>query len=303
MVVAAYFLVSNATGKFEDNKTVTITTDAIGDGLKGGSEVKYRGLTVGKVSSVSVRDQSTSVKIELTGVNDDIRLRQGLAVNYTSANALGPTALDIVDPGQGALIRDGGSVYVSKQQSEQTSVSTLIRKLSKLVNALDQPAFNSVVKFVVDDSQTFADAGKLMFQIAQLTRDVQQRPVGQDLAIAADVSEGVADFMKPFIPGILINVDIADFFATDEAIKQTKGNLNDTGEVLFGALGGLLNKNYPALSSLLDVGLDLARPVARSASGLARTVYTIPQILDSIDKATPQVGERVQLQVALIVQT
>nr|MDG6783883.1 MCE family protein [Gordonia rubripertincta] len=145
--------------------------------------------------------------------------------------------------------------------------------------------------------------GKLMFQIAQLTRDVQQRPVGQDLAIAADVSEGVADFMKPFIPGILINVDIADFFATDEAIKQTKGNLNDTGEVLFGALGGLLNKNYPALSSLLDVGLDLARPVARSASGLARTVYTIPQILDSIDKATPQVGERVQLQVALVVQT
>jgi phospholipid/cholesterol/gamma-HCH transport system substrate-binding protein len=303
VVVAAYFLVSNATGKFEDNKTVTITTDAIGDGLKGGSEVKYRGLTVGKVSSVSVRDQSTSVKIELTGANDDIRLRQGLAVNYTSASALGPTALDIVDPGQGALIRDGGSVYVSKQQSEQTSVSTLIRKLSKLVNALDQPAFNSVVKFVVDDSQTFADAGKLMFQIAQLTRDVQQRPVGQDLAIAADVSEGVADFMKPFIPGILINVDIADFFATDEAIKQTKGNLNDTGEVLFGALGGLLNKNYPALSSLLDVGLDLARPVARSASGLARTVYTIPQILDSIDKATPQVGERVQLQVALVVQT
>lgn len=303
VVVAAYLLVGNANGKFDDNKTVTITTDAIGDGLKGGSEVKYRGFTVGKVSSVSVRDQSTSVKIELTGANDDIRLSQGMAVNYTSASALGPTALDIVDPGQGALIRDGGSVYVSKQQSEQTSVSTLIRKLSKLVNALDQPAFNSVVKFVVDDSQTFADAGKLMFQIAQLTRDVQQRPVGQDLAIAADLTEGVADFMKPFIPGILLNVDIADFFATDEAIKQTKGNLNDTGEVLFGGLGGLLSKNYPALSSLLDVGLDLARPVARSASGLARTVYTIPQILDSIDKATPQVGERVQLQVALVVQT
>ncbi|WP_440714195.1 MlaD family protein [Gordonia sp. FQ] len=303
VVVAAYLLVGNANGKYDDNKTVTITTDAIGDGLKSGSEVKYRGFTVGKVSSVSVRDQSTNVKIELTGANDDIRLRQGMAVNYTSASALGPTALEVVDPGRGALIRDGGSVYVSKQQSEQTSVSTLIRKLSKLVNALDQPAFNSVVKFVVDDSQTFADTGKLMFQIAQLTRDVQQRPVGQDLAIAADLSEGVADFMKPFIPGILINVDIADFFATDEAIKQTKGNLNDTGEVLFGALGGLLNKNYPALSSLLDVGLDLARPVARSASGLARTVYTIPQILDSIDKATPQVGERVQLQVALIVQT
>lgn len=303
VVVAAYLLVGNANGKFDDNKTVTITTDAIGDGLKGGSEVKYRGLTVGKVSSVSARDQSTTVKIELTGANDDIRLSQGMAVNYTSASALGPTALDIVDPGRGALIRDGGSVSVSKQQSEQTSVSTLIRKLSKLVNALDQPAFNSVVKFVVDDSQTFADAGKLMFQIAQLTRDVQQRPVGQDLAIAADLSEGVADFMKPFIPGILLNVDIADFFATDEAIKQTKGNLNDTGEVLFGGLGGLLSKNYPALSSLLDVGLDLARPVARSASGLARTVYTIPQILDSIDKATPQVGERVQLQVALVVQT
>lgn len=303
VVVAAYLLVGNANGKYDDNKTVTITTDAIGDGLKSGSEVKYRGFTVGKVSSVSVRDQSTNVKIELTGANDDIRLSQGMAVNYTSASALGPTALEVVDPGRGALIRDGGSVYVSKQQSEQTSVSTLIRKLSKLVNALDQPAFNSVVKFVVDDSQTFADTGKLMFQIAQLTRDVQQRPVGQDLAIAADLSEGVADFMKPFIPGILMNVDIADFFATDEAIKQTKGNLNDTGEVLFGALGGLLNKNYPALSSLLDVGLDLARPVARSASGLARTVYTIPQILDSIDKATPQVGERVQLQVALIVQT
>ena len=59
-------------------------------------------------------------------MNDDIRLRQGLAVNYTSANALGPTALDIVDPGQGALIRDGGSVYVSKQQSEQNTHATIL---------------------------------------------------------------------------------------------------------------------------------------------------------------------------------
>lgn len=302
VTVAGYLLAGNATGKYEDNTTVTITTDAIGDGLKGGSEVKYRGFTVGKVSSVSGRDQSVNVKIELTGANDDIRLRQGLAVNYTSASALGPTALEIVDPGRGELIGDGGSVYVNKQQSEQTSVSTLIRKLSKLVDALDQPAFNSVVKFVVDDSQTFADAGKLMFQIAQLTRDVQQRPVGQDLAIAADLSQGVADFMTPFVPGIIINVDVADFFATDEAIKQAIGNLNSYNEFLFGGLG-LLSENYPALSSLLDVGLDLARPVARSASGLARTVYTIPQILDSIDNATPQVGERVQLQVALVVQT
>lgn len=302
VTVAGYLLAGNATGKYEDNTTVTITTDAVGDGLKGGSEVKYRGFTVGKVSSVSGRDQSVNVKIELTGVNDDIRLRQGMAVNYTSASALGPTALEIVDPGRGVLIRDGGSVYVNKQQSEHTSVSTLIRKLSKLVDALDQPAFNSVVKFVVDDSQTFADAGKLMFQIAQLTRDVQQRPVGQDLAIAADLSQGVADFMTPFVPGILINVDVADFFATDEAIKQATGNLNSYGEFLFGGLG-LLSENYPALSSVLDVGLDLARPVARSASGLAQTIYTIPQILDSIDNATPQVGERVQLQVALVVQT
>ena len=303
VTVAGYLLAGNATGKYEDITTVTITTDAVGDGLKGGSEVKYRGFTVGKVSSVSGRDQSVNVKIELTGVNDDIRLRQGMAVNYTSASALGPTALEIVDPGRGELIGDGGSVYVNKQQSEQTSVSTLIRKLSKLVDALDQPAFNSVVKFVVDDSQTFADAGQLMFQIAQLTRDVQQRPVGQDLAIAADLSQGVADFMTPFVPGILINVDVADFFATDEAINQATGNLNSTGEVLFGGLGGLLSENYPALSSVLDVGLDLARPVARSASGLAQTIYTIPQILDSIDNATPQVGERVQLQVALVVQT
>ena len=139
VTVAGYLLAGNATGKYEDNTTVTITTDAVGDGLKGGSEVKYRGFTVGKVSSVSGRDQSVNVKIELTGVNDDIRLRQGMAVNYTSASALGPTALEILDPGRGVLIRDGGSVYVSKLQSEHTSVSTLIRKLSKLVDALDQP--------------------------------------------------------------------------------------------------------------------------------------------------------------------
>jgi phospholipid/cholesterol/gamma-HCH transport system substrate-binding protein len=182
-------------------------------------------------------------------------------------------------------------------------VSTLVRKISTLVEALDQPSFEAVVRFIVEDSQAMADSGRLVLQIAQLTRDVQKRPVGEDLGIAANLSTGVADFMTPFVPGVLKNVDIADFFATQQNIDRTKSNLGDTGKVLFGGLGGLLDKNYPALSSLLDVGLDLARPVARSASGLVRTVYTIPQILDGIDKALPKFNERVQLQLALVVQT
>ena len=302
-VTAAYFLIGNANGDYTNTSTLTINTDTIGDGLKSGSEVKYLGYTVGKVSDVVVRDRGATLTVDFTGSRDDLQLRQGLSVNYTSANALGPTALEILDPGRGPRVRNGGTVYVNRQQSEQTSVSTLIRKISTLVEALDQPSFNAVVKFVVDDSQTLADTGKLVFEIAQLTREVQRRPVGADLAIAGDLSNGVADFMTPFVPGVLKNVDVADFFASQQNIARTKSNLNDTGEVLFGALGGLLTKNYPALSSLLDVGLDLARPVARSASGLVRTIYTIPQILDGIDKATPMVGGRAQLQLALVVQT
>lgn len=268
--------------------------------------MKYLGFTVGEVSSISVRDRGATVRINFTGSGNDLDLRQGMTVNYTSANALGPTALEIVDPGHGPPIGSGGSVYVSRLQSEQTSVSTLVRKISTLVEALDQPSFEAVVRFIVEDSQAMADSGKLVFQIAKLTRDVQKRPVGgEDLEIAANLSTGVADFMTPFVPGVLKNVDIADFFfATQQNIDRTKSNLGDTGKVLFGALGGLLDKNYPALSSLLDVGLDLARPVARSASGgLVRTVYTIPQILDGIDKALPKFGDRVQLQLALVVQT
>lgn len=265
--------------------------------------MKYLGFTVGEVSSIAVRDRGAAVKINLTGSGNDLVLRQGMTVNYTSSNALGPTALEIVDPGQGPPIGSGGSVYVSRLQSEQTSVSTLVRKISTLVEALDQPSFEAVVRFIVEDSQAMADSGRLVLQIAQLTRDVQKRPVGEDLGIAANLSTGVADFMTPFVPGVLKNVDIADFFATQQNIDRTKSNLGDTGKVLFGGLGGLLDKNYPALSSLLDVGLDLARPVARSASGLVRTVYTIPQILDGIDKALPKFNERVQLQLALVVQT
>jgi phospholipid/cholesterol/gamma-HCH transport system substrate-binding protein len=301
--IAAYLLISDANGDFSDHTSLTINTDAIGDGLKGGSEVKYLGFTVGEVSSISVRDRGATVKINFTGSGNDLDLRQGMTVNYTSANALGPTALEIVDPGHGPPIGSGGSVYVSRLQSEQTSVSTLVRKISTLVEALDQPSFEAVVRFIVEDSQAMSDSGKLVFQIAKLTRDVQKRPVGEDLEIAANLSTGVADFMTPFVPGVLKNVDIADFFATQQNIDRTKSNLGDTGKVLFGALGGLLDKNYPALSSLLDVGLDLARPVARSASGLVRTVYTIPQILDGIDKALPKFGDRVQLQLALVVQT
>ncbi len=302
VIVGGYFFVGTTT-KVNADKTFTLNTDVIGDGLKGGSEVKYRGLTVGRVADVKVRDRGTTVKIEFTGGNGAINPKQGLSVNYTSANALGPTALEIVDLGDGARVRNGGVVSVSRAQTEQTSVSTLIRKISNLVEVLDQPTFNAVTKFIVDDSQTFADTGKLAFQIAQLTRDVQKRPVGEDLAVAADLSRGVADFMKPFVPGIFLNVDIADFFGNQRGIDLTKSNLRDTGAVLFGGLGGLLSKNYSALSSLLDVGLDLVRPVARSASGLIRTVDSVPQILDGIDKATPRVDNKVQLQVALIIRT
>ncbi|MGJ0119929.1 MlaD family protein [Williamsia sp. MIQD14] len=302
VIVGGYFLVGTTT-KVNADRTFTLKADVIGDGLKGGSEVKYRGLTVGRVADVKVRDRGTTVKIEFTGGNGAINPKQGLSVNYTSANALGPTALEIVDLGDGAPVRNGGVVSVSRARTAQTSVSTLIRKISNLVEVLDQPSFNAVTKFIVDDSQTFADTGKLAFQIAQLARDVQRRPVGRDLTIAADLSQGVADFMKPFVPGIFLNVDIAEFFGNQRGIDLTKSNLKDTGEVLFGGLGGLLSTNYAALSSLLDVGLDLIRPVARSASGLVRTVDSIPRILDGIDKATPRVDNKVQLQVALIIRT
>ncbi len=263
--------------------------------------MKYLGFTVGEVSSISVRDRGATVKINFTGSGNDLDLRQGMTVNYTSANALGPTALEIVDPGHGPPIGSGGSVYVSRLQSEQTSVSTLVRKISTLVEALDQPSFEAVVRFIVEDSQAMSDSGKLVFQIAKLTRDVQKRPVGEDLEIAANLSTGVADFMTPFVPGVLKNVDIADFFrhSTEHRSHEKQSRRHGKGSVR--CTRRTARQELPGPEFAVRRRLDLARPVARSASGgLVRTVYTIPQILDGIDKALPKFGDRVQLQLALV---
>ncbi|XWO27444.1 MCE family protein [Rhodococcus sp. BGS-1C] len=302
--VIAYFIAGNAAGKYEEQWTVTIEAEEIGDGLRAGSEVKYLGTTVGAVDTIDNKQYGASVKLDFPNtVGAKLDLRDDLAVNYTSSNGLGPIVLEIVDAGRGVGIPKNGSVYVSKEQSNQTSVSTLVRKIAKLVGALDTPAFNAVVKFVVDQSQTVADSGRVMFELARLTRDVQQRPASEDLKIAADLSSGAADFLEPFVPGLVVNADIADFFGTPSNVDRSIGNLTDTGEVLFGGLGGLLSKNYPALNSLLDVGLDLATPVARSASGLALTIDTLPELLERIDRATPRIDDRVQLQVAAIIRT
>ncbi|MEJ7633618.1 MlaD family protein [Aeromicrobium sp.] len=148
--------------------TVHVLLPASG-GLFEGSEVTYRGVKIGKVSKMSVKDKGLRVDVAL---KEDAEVPASSLVFVNNLSAVGEQYISF-EPGskEGRILEDGDTIRGSKD-SLPLGEDLLLEDLSRFVSSLDGEELNTVVtelgtmfgdnaaplRSLVDDTQLFIDA-------------------------------------------------------------------------------------------------------------------------------------------------
>ncbi|NIL80952.1 MlaD family protein [Rhodococcoides kroppenstedtii] len=302
LVLLGVALTNYARGEFESRFDVTFDSTSIGDGLAVGSDVKYRGLPVGRVDeieAVGFGRQRVHAHLE-----PDVAavLTDDLTARFSSATVFGATVIELFSEGKGQPLTANATVELG-EDSETATVTGVFRRLATLTDVLDADNTNRVADLASRVSTNFGDGLKPFFDTAQMMAETQRSPLSWKLVRGAELGDGLRESIGPLVDVIAQVVDSSEYFENpvnrDRAIKA----MNGLGGGLSIPLGDLLRENQPYLAPLLDTLLDVLIPVALSAGTLAPAYQRVPNVLQGVEDAFPTVDGRTQLQLQVIVNS
>lgn len=131
--------------------SVTITADGA-FGVGPGASVTYRGVPVGRVTSVTIGDGAPADGGAVTGtavaiaadLNPDVRIPVSATARVVGASALGIRSVDLAaDTAEGPFLRDGDAVTAPAEQQPQ-QLGALLADASGLLGTLDPDSLHSL---------------------------------------------------------------------------------------------------------------------------------------------------------------
>jgi phospholipid/cholesterol/gamma-HCH transport system substrate-binding protein len=134
VLAGATVAVRAAYGHFADDVEVSTRLPRAGQALRPGSDVKYRGVNVGKVRSVKLRDRQVDVVL---GLHDDARIPVGTKVSVRSKTVFGEkyVAFEPREGDDGPFLQDGDLVEATGTGIE---VEHLLDTSDDLFRGIDQ---------------------------------------------------------------------------------------------------------------------------------------------------------------------
>ena len=127
-------------GKFEDNTEVSAALTDVGDGLISGADVRYNGMIVGQVDTVSVVGSSSEQQREVAMLLDP-KQAEGIPANTTArtvpSNLFGVNSVELIRPehpsndrlSDGATVKADTSEPTIRLQDAQNELRTLLRSV------------------------------------------------------------------------------------------------------------------------------------------------------------------------------
>jgi phospholipid/cholesterol/gamma-HCH transport system substrate-binding protein len=301
LVVLGVVLTKYATGDFESRFDLTIDSTAVGDGLAVGSDIKYRGLPVGRVDDIeplgfgSQRVHAHIEPVVASVLTDDVTAR------FSSATVFGATVIELYSEGAGAPLRED-TVLSLGDDTETATVTGVFRRLASLTDVLDADNTNRVLDLMSRVSSEFGDSLKPFFDTAQMMAETQRAPLGWKLQRGAVLADGLGTSIGPVTDVVDKVVTSSEYFETPENRDRAVKAMQGLGTGLSIPLGDLLRDNNPYLKPLLDTVLDILLPVALSAGTLAPSYQRVPDAIAGVEDAFPTVDGRTQLQLQVIVR-
>jgi phospholipid/cholesterol/gamma-HCH transport system substrate-binding protein len=229
-------------------------------GLFTGSEVTYRGVKVGEVSSMTVKDKGLKVDVAL---EDDVRVPKASPVFVHNLSAVGEQYLSFEPASkQGPMLQDGDTLRGTKD-SLPLGEEVLMQDLSRFVSSVNGSELNTVVnelgimfrdnasplRSMVDSTQAFIEAAR-----------ANEKPTVDLLHNAQTVLQTQADN----------SANIRSFSADLAALTGTVAASDDK-------IRRILNQAGPAADELVRLVRDLRRLLPK----LLPPLISVSELLDA----------------------
>ncbi|QXC61952.1 MCE family protein [Aquihabitans sp. G128] len=269
--------VRTAYGAFSDDFHVTTRFARAGQALKPGSDVKYRGVTVGKVRSIDLVDRRVKVVMQL---HKDVEVPKATSATVRPKTLFGEKYVELkVVPGDRApFLADGDTVKAAGTGEE---VEELLDSTDKLLRAVD-----------IDEVATLMD---------ELTKAAQGE--GDNVAHLIDRSVGATAVIRDTLDAQLKAIDSLARFARQyrdigPSINDISGNLNDLLPTFNAAradyerllvtlrpfadhLSDFIEVNEADIGKLLDNGDNIVRVLTARKKNISETVYGLSRYMQT----------------------
>lgn len=300
LAVVSIFLYQLATGGYENTFKLTVLTNTMGEGLMPGAEVKFRGLTIGAVTSLESRGHSSQrMTVEL-----DPRQAKALTADttaqFTSSNVFGSAAVELVGGGTGVSLKPNQTLVMGGTL-QAASITGLLRQGQKLGKIVDSPDVNHLIAVLRRHADLTQPVAAAIFDFAKILTDAQTVPFSQTMSVMSGIVNGANGFI-PLI-GLLNNLlDGLQFLAEPSGKERTVRVLGQAGHLL-ADVGGIIAQNFSWLSPLVGSLMDVSVPQAYLLGSLAPAYDRLSGLLDRTSAAFPVIDSKVRMQIDVALDT
>lgn len=289
--VGATTAVRAAYGAFADDVTVQTRFARAGQGLRSGSDVKYRGVNVGKVRSVTLRDRQVNVALDL---KRSARIPADTTATVRPKTLFGEKYVELaVRPKGGPYLGDGDRVASGGTGLE---VEGLIDTTDDLLRQVDADELATLMDQLVQASRGEGDrVAKLIDQSVEATGVIDDTLEAQLRAI-----DSFARFAREYRdvgPSInAINGNLNELLPTFNAAREDYERLLATIRPLADHLAEFIDVNEADIDALLADGDNIVRVLTARKANISETIrgldiYTAT-LADAIAPGTLPDGSR-----------
>jgi phospholipid/cholesterol/gamma-HCH transport system substrate-binding protein len=272
-VTATYLgLVDRITGR---NITVTATLPESG-GLFEGSEVTYRGVKIGKVSTVDPTKDGITLKLTL---NHGTELPTDATMAVHNLSAVGEQYLDFLPPDEDPPYAEDGTVFTGDKSSLPVDEADLLVDMYDFVGSVDRDSLQVVVHelgTMFGDTgkalQTMIDSGSTFIRDASAHTDQTVQLLQSGLTVLRtqhDQQENIQSFAN-------------DLSTLTKALRDSDGDLRGVLDDTPGTareVNALLKDLEPTLPILLSDLVSVDQTVSSYLPGLEQLLVEYPAII------------------------
>ncbi|MCU1370664.1 MAG: MCE-family protein Mce1A [Ilumatobacteraceae bacterium] len=274
------YAVRAAYGSFSDDFTVTTRFARAGQGLRPGSDVKYRGVNVGKVRSVTLRDRKVDVVLQM---------QQSSEVPNTTSATVRPKTLFgekyielAVVPDDGPALQQGDAVPAAGTGLE---VEQLVDTTDDLLRGIDSDQLAILMDELVKASRGEGDrVARVIDQSVAATKVLDDTLDAQLRAI--DSFARFARQYRDIGPSLnSINGDLNELLPTFNAARKDYERLLRTLKPLADHLAEFIDVNEADIGSILADGRNIVRVLTARKANISETIRGLDTYTDTLADA------------------
>lgn len=272
-------------GAFEDSFRATAMVSSVGDGLPVGSDVKHRGVLVGRVGEVHVQPSPQGVR-HVIRLDLKPQYAQGIPASVKArivpTNIFGAPSVDLVaaDKSAGPLVRD--ATILGDDSTEALQLQTALTKVRDVLSAVQPAKLNaaltSIAQALDGRGKQIGDLiGRLDGYVTALNPHAQAFQA--DLGKLADVLEG----LQRNAPALLDTFD--SVLGATRTLVEKQQQLAATlagADVTVGTVHGVLADSADRTIGLIRNGAGIVKTLAADGPEITRSFTNLGQAVQSL---------------------